>query len=138
MARSPEDGKPSASDGGFDARLKAAQSRRQAEKSKWKRVDTRGPSGLGIGMRIATEIVAAIAVSVGLGLVLDDLLGTKPWMLILFIVLGTGAAFTNVVRTGRELERKSKEAKARAAAEAQQDRAGAAPGESERGERPGG
>jgi ATP synthase protein I len=133
MARWPGSGESSSSDGDFDKRLRAAQERRRAKESKWKRVDTHGPSGLGIGMRIATEIVAAIAVSVGIGLLLDNLLGTKPWMLILFILLGSGAAFMNVVRTGRELERKSKEAKARAAAQAQEDGAAAKPGGNERG-----
>jgi ATP synthase protein I len=117
----PDERDTSSSDGSFDKRLAAARRKRDAEEAKWKRVDTRGPSGLGIGVRIATEIVAAIAVSVGIGLLLDDLLGTKPWMLILFILLGAAAAMSNVVRTGRELERKAKEAKARAAAEQAQD-----------------
>jgi ATP synthase protein I len=67
-------------------------------------------------MRIATEIVAALAVGVGVGLVLDSWLGTKPWLMILFLLLGAGAAFSNVVRTAKELERRAKEEK-RAAAE---------------------
>lgn len=110
---------PSPSDGDFDKRLAAARKRRETEESKWKRVDTQGPSGLGIGLRIATEIVAAIGVAVVIGLLLDTWLGTKPWMMILFILLGAGAAMTNVVRTGKELERKRKEAKARAEGQAQ-------------------
>ncbi len=133
MAASPGSRGPSPSGGEFDDRLKAARQRREAEKSKWKRVESQGPSGLGIGLRIATEIVAAIAVSVVIGLVLDDWLGTQPWMLILFILLGALAAMLNVVRTGHELERKRKEAKARAAEQAQDSDVGSRAGDSERG-----
>ncbi len=131
MAAKPGSREPSPSDDGFDARLKAAQQRREAEKSKWKRIETHGPSGLGIGMRIASEIVAAILVSTAIGLMLDRFLGTKPWMLILFIILGSGAAMSNVIRTGKELERKQKEAKARAAAQAQSEDAAEPRGQDE-------
>jgi ATP synthase protein I len=115
MADRPGSHDPSPTDGDFDRRLAAARKRRETEEAKWTRAETRGPSGLGIGLRIASEIVAAIAVAVALGLMLDGLLGTKPLMLIVFLLLGSGAAMTNVVRTGRELERRQKEAKARAA-----------------------
>jgi len=117
MADPPGSRGSSRPDGDFDARLAAARKRREAEEEKWTRVETQGPSGLGIGLRIASEIVAAIAVAVALGLMLDGLLGTKPLMLIVFLLLGSGAALTNVVRTGRELDRRQKEAKARAARE---------------------
>lgn len=50
------------------------------------------------GMRIATELVAAVAVGVGIGLLLDSWLGTKPWMLIVFILLGSIAGMLNVYR----------------------------------------
>lgn len=99
----------------LDAKLKAAQARRPRSG------DGRGgsgrggvPSGIGIGMRMATEIVAAVGVGVGVGLVLDSWLGTKPWLMILFLLLGCAAAFLNVIRTGRELERQAKERKEKA------------------------
>lgn len=68
-------------------------------------------SGAAVGFRIAIEILAAIAVGVGVGLVLDIWLGTKPWMLIVFCILGFGGAMANVMRTARELDRKRREAK---------------------------
>jgi len=65
-------------------------------------------SGIGAGLRIATEMVAALGVGVGIGLVLDNWLGTQPWMLILFFILGAGAALNNVIRAGRDLDEKAR------------------------------
>ncbi|MGO1118920.1 AtpZ/AtpI family protein [Rhodovibrionaceae bacterium A322] len=73
--------------------------------------------GMGLGFRIAVEMVAAIALGVAIGLYLDSELGTKPWMLILFLLLGTGAAFMNIVRAANEFERRAKERKAAEAEE---------------------
>src|SRR3546814_7162662 len=49
-------------------------------------------------LRIGVEIVAALIVGVGIGLLLDWWLGTKPWFLLLFFVLGAAAGFMNVFR----------------------------------------
>lgn len=61
-------------------------------------------SGLGLGLRIATELVSALAVGVGIGLILDIWLGTAPWLLILFFILGAAAAMTNLIRLAKEAE----------------------------------
>lgn len=98
----------------LDAKLKAAQSRRPKSKG-WSGSDRDGVhSGIGIGLRMATEIVAAVGVGVGVGLVLDTWLGTKPWLMILFLILGCAAALLNVIRTGQEMERQAKERKEKA------------------------
>lgn len=55
-------------------------------------------SWYGFGLRISVEIVAALVVGVGAGLLLDQWLGTSPWGLIIMMVLGAGAAFVNVYR----------------------------------------
>lgn len=49
-------------------------------------------------MRIGVEIVAALIVGVAIGYFLDRWLGTKPWFLLLFFVLGAAAGFMNVFR----------------------------------------
>lgn len=93
----------------FDARLAAA---REKQASKLRpRQSVASMSGAAVGLRIAVEILAAIAVGVGIGLALDTWLGTKPWLLILFCILGFGGAMANVMRTARELDRKRREAK---------------------------
>jgi ATP synthase protein I len=53
---------------------------------------------MGRGMRIATELVAGVLVGSVLGWYLDQWLGTKPWLFILFFLLGTAAGMMNVIR----------------------------------------
>ena len=76
----------------LDARLKQAQKRKQ----KGGTDETR--TGIGFAFRIGTELVAALAVGVGIGWVLDEWLGTRPWLMIVFFVLGAAAGMLNVYR----------------------------------------
>jgi len=91
---------PSSED--FDERLRAAQERRPGGvpgKGTGSGADEpkRG-SGLSLAFRIGVELVAALIVGVGIGLLLDHWLGTKPWFLLLFFVLGSAAGIVNVFR----------------------------------------
>ena len=60
-------------------------------------------SGLGFGLRLAADLLAGLAIGVGLGLVLDNWLNTAPLMLVVFFFLGSAAGMLNVYRvaTGR-------------------------------------
>lgn len=94
----------------LDRRLKAVRERQeQANRPRRSAVSSRGMSA---GFRIAVEILAALAVGFGLGLVLDRWLGTAPWMLLLGFCLGCGAALVNVMRTAKQLEAERKRDKA--------------------------
>ena len=64
--------------------------------------------GFGVGMRMAGDLVAALAVGVVIGLLLDRWLGTSPGFLIGFIVVGAGAGMLNVYRTALHLEQQRK------------------------------
>lgn len=97
----------------FDKRLAAARERHVSKTRP--RKSAASMSGAAVGLRIAVEMVAAIAVGVAIGFVLDDWLGTKPWLLILFCMLGFGAALLNVMRTARALDAKRRKAKQDAA-----------------------
>jgi ATP synthase protein I len=55
-------------------------------------------SGIGQAMRLSTEFIAGIVVGAGFGWALDRGLGTRPWGMILFLLLGTCAGFFNVAR----------------------------------------
>ena len=62
-------------------------------------------SGAGFGFKISTEIIAALVVGVGIGLILDKYLGTKPFGLIIFFIFGAIAGFLNVYRVMRRIEK---------------------------------
>ena len=55
-------------------------------------------SGMGLGMRAASELVAGIVVGGLIGWQFDSWLGTKPAFLIVFFVLGVVAGVWNVIR----------------------------------------
>ena len=57
------------------------------------------------GFKISTEIVAALVVGVGFGLIVDNYFNTKPFGLIIFFILGAFAGFLNVYRVMRRIEK---------------------------------
>ena len=50
------------------------------------------------GLNVFSEFVAAIVVGAFIGWRADAWLGTKPWLLVLFLGLGTAAGFWNIYR----------------------------------------
>ncbi|HEX8666003.1 MAG TPA: AtpZ/AtpI family protein [Beijerinckiaceae bacterium] len=56
------------------------------------------PSALGRAFRMSAEFVAGVVAGGGLGWLLDRGLGTKPWGMIVFLMLGFGAGIANVMR----------------------------------------
>ena len=62
-------------------------------------------SGAGFGFKISTEIIAALVVGVGIGLIVDKYLNTKPFGLIIFFIFGAIAGFLNVYRVMRRIEK---------------------------------
>lgn len=55
-------------------------------------------SALASGSRYAVEIVAGVVVGGLLGWLLDGWLGTKPWLALIFLLLGLAAGFMNLMR----------------------------------------
>lgn len=58
---------------------------------------------IGQALRLATEMASALFVGVVIGWGLDELLGTRPWMMLLFLVLGMAAGTLNAYRTAKRL-----------------------------------
>lgn len=59
------------------------------------------------GFRLASEFVAAIIVGAGLGLLVDNFLPTRPWGLIVLLLLGFAAGVLNVTRATAEMNAES-------------------------------
>jgi ATP synthase protein I len=91
------------------SRLDKAKADRQAEAEANLDAEMRG-RGMAYGMRMAAELVAAVIVGGLIGYGLDSWLGSKPWLFLLFFVLGFAAGVLNVVRA---YERMQKEIAAR-------------------------
>jgi ATP synthase protein I len=81
---------------------------RQQEGQEPERGDSAAPQGLGLGMRIGIELVAALCVGLALGWVVDRILGTRPWGLIGFFFFGAAAGMLNVFRMAKEIGRPPK------------------------------
>ncbi len=89
--------KPPHSLAALDARVREAQSRQAGAKPR-EPAQAAGASALGFAWRVGLELVSALVVGVAIGYLLDRWLGTKPWLLILFFVLGSAAGLLNVFR----------------------------------------
>jgi ATP synthase protein I len=66
------------------------------------------PTQANVAFRFATELVAGLLVGGGIGWGLDWLFGhfgfhTKPWLMIVFVVLGAAAGIRNVLHAAAEL-----------------------------------
>lgn len=58
-----------------------------------------GNSELGQGLKLGAEFVSGILVGAGLGYVIDGWLGSSPFGLIVFLLLGFAAGVMNVLRS---------------------------------------
>jgi len=86
----------------FDQRLNRARERRRGGgKESPERPGGDVKSGLAVAMRMGVELVAAVAVGTGIGLALDHWLGTKPWLMLVFFMLGGVAGIFNVIRVAK-------------------------------------
>jgi ATP synthase protein I len=80
----------------LDSRLKKVQRERQ-------HTDGAGmpPTRFGQSLHLGIEMAATLVVGGGVGWYLDQLLDTKPWLLIAFLFLGIGAGLSNAFRLAR-------------------------------------
>ena len=77
----------------------ALAARRPKEPSNAGGAKTGGVSGYGNALRLSSEFIAGTLVGAGLGWFIDEMAGTSPWGLIIFLLLGFGAGVLNVLRS---------------------------------------
>jgi ATP synthase protein I len=61
-------------------------------------------SGFARGMRLSAELVGGVVIGFILGWLFDRVLGTSPWGLIVFLLLGFVAGVLNVMRSAGVLK----------------------------------
>ncbi|MGH6737240.1 MAG: AtpZ/AtpI family protein [Methyloceanibacter sp.] len=59
---------------------------------------------MGQALRLATEMVAGVAVGGFIGWALDQVFGTAPFLMVAFLFLGGAAGIMNVVRTAKSMQ----------------------------------
>ena len=80
----------------LDRRLDKHRTDRQAEAHH----DAEPPRpGMALGFRLAADFVAGIVLGAALGWGFDRLLGTSPWGLVVFVLLGFAAGILSVLRS---------------------------------------
>ena len=75
----------------LDARVKKAQEAARARDPEAQPGRMGNSFGLGMGMRVGTEMAAALAVGGGIGWFLDRWLGTEPILLLVMLLFGLAA-----------------------------------------------
>lgn len=93
----PEPSKKPAST--FEARLAKAIAARSARRAR--RLNE--SSALGVATRLVAELVSGLVIGGGIGWLLDRWLGTGPWLMVVFFMLGAGAGLSNVIRAARQM-----------------------------------
>lgn len=81
----------------FAKRLAEARAKRGLDQPE-QGASSRPSNVLGTGLRAGVEVVSALIVGVVIGLGLDHLLGTGPWLFLVFFLLGAAAGVLNVYR----------------------------------------
>ena len=89
----------------ISARLKIAKGKVNNSSIKNKKTNS---SNLGSAFKISTEFVAAVVVGSIMGFILDNLFGTKPWLIIIFFIIGVIAGMLNVIRSAKLMQRNNK------------------------------
>ncbi len=97
------------SDPGDEERLKQLDARIASAKkaiAPKPRVDSHY-SQANMAWRMVIELVAGLAIGFGIGYGLDVLFGTRPLLMVLFILLGLAAGVKTMMRTAAELGREA-------------------------------
>ena len=62
-----------------------------------------GKPGYGNALKMSSEFISAILVGAGIGYLIDTLAGTRPWAMIVMLLLGFVAGVINVLRSSGEM-----------------------------------
>ena len=89
---------------GSDENLNSLKKKIQEAKEKIEEPVVEAPKPLGKIMKVVVEIVAAMAVGLGIGILIDNYFDTRPFFIIVFFLLGSAAGIMNVFRVAKSLQ----------------------------------
>ena len=87
-----------------DESLNSLKKKIQEAKEKIEEPVVEAPKPLGKIMKVVVEIVAAMAVGLGIGILIDNCFDTRPFFIIVFFLLGSAAGIMNVFRVAKSLQ----------------------------------
>lgn len=87
----------------LETRIAKAQDARRQGNGTSASASTGHGAGLGRAARLGTEFIAAILVGAGIGYVGDLALGTRPWLMLVMLLVGFASGILNVVRVTAEM-----------------------------------
>ena len=85
----------------LEERIAAAKAGREGKPSRHGGEFTQGS----LAWRMVTELVVGMLLGLSIGFGLDSLLGTQPWFLIVFVLLGFAGGVRTMMRTADEVKR---------------------------------
>ena len=88
----------------LSTRLKIA--KKKANKNSFTN-NKKNTSSLGTALKLSTEMVAAVLVGSIIGFILDNWFDSKPWLTIIFFLVGAAAGILNVVRSAKLMQKNS-------------------------------
>jgi ATP synthase protein I len=62
-------------------------------------------SSIGTALKMSTELVSAVAVGTIIGFILDKTFGTKPWLILIFFLVGVIAGIVNVFKSAKNMQK---------------------------------
>ena len=82
----------------FKTRLEIAKNKTYKENDK-------PTSNLGTAFKLSTELVATVVVGTIIGFILDNWFGTKPWLILIFFLVGVIAGIMNVIKSAKKMQK---------------------------------
>lgn len=83
------------------AKAQAQQAERANQAERRRKESAASPTSM--ALRYSSELVAAVLVGVGLGLLIDHFAGTSPWGLLVMMGFGIATGFRNLMRAAKQL-----------------------------------
>lgn len=85
----------------LDKKLSAFKAEQEADKSQVEE----HYSQAAVAWRLVTEMVVGLGIGFGIGYALDEVLGTEPWLMVVFTLLGIVAGIKVMMATAAELQK---------------------------------